>query len=200
MKSFTHIVYKDIIRWDLLTQFEVHSAYQIPSIDQVSLRMHESHPKQYKDRFVLALFLELIGGQRVANRLILRGRYKKSLTVKHNSDAIQLVLSLRGPQAYRFIDKWVLYGIAKSNLLSNYKTLTTSSRGTLSFYYPELNTFPETQKLFPTVHKIGGLQVHLISNIPSATYIQYILASLRVPTVAEGPVDNGNAVYCFFNK
>lgn len=200
MKSFTKIVYKDIIRWDLITQFEIQSAYQIPSIKQVSLRMHESHPKQYKDRFVLALFLELISGQRVANRLILKGRYKKSLTVKHSSDAIQLAVSLRGTSAYQFIDKWVLYGIPKSNMLSQYKTLSASSRGTLSFYYPELITFPETQKLFPTVHKIGGVQIHLVSNIASNAYLLYILASLRIPTEAEGSVDNGNAVYSFFNK
>ncbi len=201
MKSFSKITYENTTRWDLLTRFGIKNCYDVPKLSHISVRMHEAHPKQHKDRFVLALFLELISGQRVANRLVIKGKYRKSLTVKHNSDTIQVSTTLRGNNLYMFVDKWILYGLPKSTQLAHYKTMHVSKKGGMAFYYNEVLNFPETQKLFSLVHKIGGLQLHVQSTRTNPVLLKYILNSWRVPLEMEGAVDTKHpACYNFFNK
>ena len=201
MESFSKNTYEHTIRWDMASRFTFKTSFDIPTLNQISIRMHETHPKNYKDRFVLALFLELISGQRVANRLILKGKYKKSLTVKHNSEAIQLATTLRGNNLYIFTDKWLLYGLLKASTLSQFKNLEFSKKGTVSFYYNDALQFQETHKLFSIVHKIGGLQIHYKSSSTDPILLRYLLNSWRIPLDTEGLVDSKCLPsYNFFNK
>lgn len=195
---YTH---RKIFRWDLLTKFCPKNVYVTPELKQIHLRMHESRPQNYKDRFVLALILETLGMQRLSNRMILKNRYKKALTVKRNSNEIGIQLSLRKFGLYRFVDTFFLNVFPQSNSISQYRSLLTSTRGDCSLYYEELTSFPGVQRLSAMIHGMPSLQIHLSGAFLNNRSLEYLLASLRFLQNNEASLVSTSTIsYSFFNK
>lgn len=191
----------NIFRWDIIARFGFTNSYTVSQLKTATIRMHEIRPQNYKDRFVFALLLETLGMQRLSNKIIIKNRYKKSLTVKHTSSELTVQLTLRKHSLSHFTDKFFFYTLPQSNTLSQYKNLQISKNGELSFYCDELKFFPGLGRLSTVVYEMPSIQIHLSGKYLHPSTTHYILSSYRIPTESEGTIFNKTmASYNFFNK
>lgn len=188
MKSIFQNNYTNIIRWDSISRFSHDKFYKLPRIDSIVFRLHESQPKQSKDKYIASLFLELITGQRVSPVILSKGSYKISFSTKRSRKDLQTQVTLRNCNLNWFIDRWVLLALGKNSQFNSLRNIKTDSHGGMHLYYLDIFSFFELDQLGSFIDRCNGLQMHIRTNASNHVESLFLLASSGIPIEKEGSV------------
>lgn len=183
--------YKELARWDMISRFRsVSSSHTIPNYEALRLRMHEDHPKHYRDRHVQSFVLELITGQRVSPLMVSKGRYKKYLVVKKPLKSSQVQVTLRNNKLLQFLLRWSSLTVPSAQYFRGLGKPDTDKNGNMSFYYPDTLSFLELLQLNIFIYSCNALQFHVSHNkFTNSLQAQYLLSVFHVPLLKETFVD-----------
>lgn len=202
MKSHTDYCYTNILRWDILSRFSINNVFLLPVINKVSLRLQEKQPKHYKNRHILALFLELCSGQRVSPIIIAKCTYKNRIAPQKTSKTnIQVTLSLRKHNLFYFLDRFsfILQKAAISSRVTN--RIVYDNMGGSALIFKEYNKLPELLNINAFVYKTTSLELYFAYQHSTKTITTYIQQALRIAMSTEGPVvESKHPVFNFITK
>ena len=157
--------YENIVRWDLISKKKkIKSSFATPSIEKITLHMHEKFSQSPKDVYVLSLCMESLTGQRVSPRIIEKGSYKMDLVSKKARSSIHVQVTLRNKQLFNFLDTYLL-SFPRTSLESNpIELLFTCKKGNISFYQSTIDLMEPIRLLSPGLLKTGPLQINIKYN------------------------------------
>lgn len=157
MRSICQEHYYNTVRWDAISKSPIKSQRDIPLPKSCILHLHEINTKTYKDRFLLAMYLELLTGQSVSPQMLTKGSYKTILAGKRAKTSTHAQVTLRKKHLFRFLDKWILTSLDKTTTPS----FSTKNSDNFTFYYTNPFSFLETSALNINLHKMNSLQIHM---------------------------------------
>jgi ribosomal protein L5 len=192
MQSIYQDPYKELARWDMISRFSsIRSSKTIPSYKSLKLRLHEDHPRHYRDRHIQSFILELISGQRVSPVAISKGTYKKSLVVKKSSKRSQIEVTLRQSLLVLFLLRWTSLAMPSAQYFKGLGSgLAGDRNGNLSFYYPDLLSFPELSQFNIFIYSCNALQLHFShTRHKNSEQARYLLSVFHAPLSKENVFD-----------
>lgn len=197
--------YMELARWDMITRFpSIKSSKTVPSHRSLKLRLHEDHPRHYRDRHVQAFILELVSGQRVSPSILGKGSYTKSLVVKKASKRSQIQVTLRNSALVSFLLSWSSLAMPFAQYFKGVGLGLLSDRnGNMSFYYPDLLSFAELSQFNIFIYSCNALQLHFSHNkTTNPEHARYLLSVFHAPFSKEAAFDMSTELpsLSFFRK
>lgn len=188
MRSIFYSNYINTIRWDSISRFSHDRFSNLPKIESIVFRLHESQPKQSKDKYIASLFLELITSQRVSPMILSKGSYKISFSTKRSRKDLQTQVTLRNSNLNYFFDRWVLLALGKNSQFNSLRNIKSDSHGGMHLYYLDIFSFFELDQLGSFIDRCNGLQMHIKTNASSHLESLFLLSSTGIPIEKEGSV------------
>lgn len=161
MKPLTRHHYENIIRWDSISKKACNSRKDIPSFHKIALELHENKSSSNKDKYVLAMCLELLTGQRVSPRILSYGNYKNKMVLQKQDASPRCQVTLRKNKLFSFLDK-ILFTTSEENILSATSEKNLDSNNG-SFYFTSPLSFKELSDLQINLYKTGPVRLHITS-------------------------------------
>lgn len=192
MRSVYQDPYKELARWDMISRFpSISSSKSVPAYRSVKLRLHEDHPRHYRDRHIQSFILELISGQRVSPVSIMKGSYKKSLVVKKSSKRSQIEVTLRRHNLTSFLLRWTSLAMPSAQYFKGVgNNLISDRNGNMSFYYPDLLSFAELSQFSIFIYSCNAVQLHLShTSFTKPEHARYLLSVFHAPLSKESSFD-----------
>lgn len=158
MKPLSQQHYENIIRWDSTALKYPKCSKDVSKLDKMVLLLHENTQKHSKEKYILALCLELLTGQRTSPTILSEGTYKKSVTYTKKDKLPLAQVTLRKKSLFHFLDK-VIFATPEETLLKGFTKRNVYCSD--SFYLFSPNVFRECSNLSLHLRKVGPLQVHV---------------------------------------
>lgn len=184
--------YMELARWDMIARFpSISLSKSIPAYQSLKLRLHEDHPRHYRDRHVQSFILELVSGQRVSPLVLGKGSYTKSLVVKKSSKRSQIQVTLRNTALISFLLRWSSMAMPSAQYFKGIGSELLSDRnGNMSFYYPDLLSFVELSQFNIFIYSCNALQLHFShSKFTRTEHARYLLSVFHAPFAKEASFD-----------
>ena len=176
MRPLTLQHYENVLRWDNIAKPLCHQRNELFSFNKLTLELHESKTSSNKDKYILAMCLELLTGQRVSPKVLSYGNYKKKMILQKQDSNIRCQVTLRKKKLFSFLDKMLFTTSEETifNMISEKSLLGNN----VSLYFVSPLQFKEFSNISINLYKTGPLKLHIMSQ--GKTGIRYGLSSLQL--------------------